>query len=90
MNKTELITKAAAKSGLNKVDTKKAIEAAIEAVKESLANGEKVQIPGIISLSVAGRPARTGRNPQTGDIITIAAKRVIKVKAGTELEAAIQ
>ncbi len=90
MNKTELVAKVAEVAGLSKVDSKKAIEAAIEAVKGALKNGEKVQIPGIITLSVATRSARTGKNPQTGDVIEIPAKNVIKIKAGSELEAVVQ
>ncbi len=88
MNKTELIAKAAESAGLSKVDAKKAIEAAIDAVKASLAAGEKVQIPGIITLSVAERPARTGK--AFGKTVEIAAKKVVKIKAGSELEAAVK
>ncbi len=90
MNKSELIAKVAQGAGLSKVDAKKAVEAAIEGVKESLANGEKVQIPGVITLSVSSRPERTGKNPRTGESITIPAKKVIKAKAGSELENAVK
>lgn len=89
MNKTELIAKVAEGAGLSKVDAKKAIEAAVESVKAALKAGEKVQIPGILTLSVATRPARTGKNPRTGEVIKIEAKKVVKAKAGSELEAAI-
>ncbi len=90
MNKTELVAKVAEGAGLSKVDAKKAIEAAIDAVKASLKKGDKVQIPGIITLSVAKRPARTGKNPRTGEVIKIAAKKVVKAKAGSELEAVVK
>lgn len=90
MNKTELIAKVAEVAGLSKVDSKKAIEAAVEAVKGALKAGDKVQIPGIITLSVGERCARTGKNPRTGEVIKIPAKKVIKLKAGSELEAAIK
>ncbi len=90
MNKTELVAKVAELAGLSKVDSKKAIEAAIEAVKAALKDGEKVQIPGVITLSVGERSARQGKNPRTGEIITIEAKKVIKIKAGSELEAVVK
>ena len=53
MNKTELVAKVAEGAGLSKVDAKKAIEAAVESVKAALKKGEKVQIPGVITLAVA-------------------------------------
>ncbi|MCD7722134.1 MAG: HU family DNA-binding protein [Prevotellaceae bacterium] len=90
MNKTEIIAKAAESAGLSKADTKKAIEAAVACVKEALANGEKVQIPGVITLTVASRPERTGKNPANGQTITIPAKKVVKAKAGSELTAAVK
>ncbi len=90
MNKTELVAKVAELAGLSKVDSKKAIEAAIEAVKAALKDGEKVQIPGVITLSVGERGARQGKNPRTGEAITIEAKKVIKIKAGSELEAVVK
>lgn len=90
MNKTELIAKVAETAGLSKTDAKKALDAAIEATKAALKAGEKVQIPGIVTLSVENRAARQGKNPATGAVITIPAKKVVKVKAGAELAAAIQ
>ena len=85
MNKTELIAKVAEGAGLSKVDAKKAIDAAIEAAKAALKKGDKVQIPGIITLSVEKRGARKGINPATKKAITIPAKKVVKFKAGSEL-----
>lgn len=90
MNKTELIAKVAEVAGLSKVDSKKAIEAAIEAVKASLKAGEKVQIPGIITMDVTERGERTGKNPRTGETFAIPAKKVIKIKAGSELNAVVK
>ncbi len=85
MNKTELIAKVAEIAGLSKVDAKKAVDAAVEAVKDALKAGEKVQVPGILTLSVEKREARKGINPATKQAITIPAKKVVKVKAGKEL-----
>jgi DNA-binding protein HU-beta len=89
MNKTELIAKIAEGAGLTKVDAKKALDAAIDATIAALKAGDKVQIPGIITLSVEKREARKGINPRTKETITIAAKKIVKVKAGSELAAAV-
>ena len=90
MNKTELIAKIAEGAGLSKVDAKKALDAAIEATIAALKAGEKVQIPGIITLAVEKRDARKGINPATKQVITIPAKKVVKVKAGKELADAVK
>lgn len=87
MNKTQLIDAIAEKSGLTKVDSKKALDAFVAAVGEALQKDEKVALVGFGSFSVMERGARTGRNPQTGKTIEIAAKKVIKFKPGAELEA---
>lgn len=89
MNKTELIAKIAEGAGLSKIDAKKALDAAVEATIAALKEGEKVQLPGIITLAVEKREARKGINPATKQTITIPAKKVIKVKAGSELAAAV-
>ncbi len=90
MNKTELIAKIAEGAGLSKVDAKKALDAAIEAAVAALKKGDKVQIPGIITLAVEKRAARKGINPATKQVITIPAKKVVKVKAGKELADAVK
>ncbi len=89
MNKTELIDKIAAGSGLTKVDSKKALEATIAALKEALAAGDKVALVGFGTFSVAERPAREGINPATKEKIQIAAKKQVKFKAGAELNDAL-
>ena len=89
MNKTELIDKIAAGSGLTKADSKKALEATVAAIKEALVAGDKVQLVGFGTFSVNERPARTGINPSTKAKIQIAAKKVAKFKAGAELSEAI-
>lgn len=90
MNKTELIAKIAEGAGLSKVDAKKALDAAVEATIAALKAGEKVQIPGIITLAVEERGERKGINPVTKAVITIPAKKVVKVKAGSELADAVK
>ena len=89
MNKTELIEKIAAGSGLSKADAKKALDATVAAVKDALVAGDKIAVVGFGTFSVAERPAREGINPATKEKITIAAKKVAKFKAGAELADAL-
>ena len=87
MNKKELIDKIAAAASISKADAKKALEAATDAMKEALVAGDKVQLIGFGTFSVSERPE--GINPATKEPITIAAKKVVKFKAGAELADAI-
>ena len=89
MNKTELVEKIAAGADLSKVDSRKALEAAIAAIKDALVAGDKVALVGFGTFSVSERPAREGINPATKEKISIAAKKVAKFKAGAELADAI-
>lgn len=89
MNKTELVSSIAAKAGLSKADSKKALDATIEAIAEALKAGDKVALVGFGTFSVAERPERQGINPATKAPITIAAKKVAKFKAGADLDNAI-
>ena len=90
MNKTELIEKIAVGAELSKAEAKKALEATIEAIKNALVDGDKIQLIGFGTFSVSERPAREGINPATKEKITIAAKKVAKFKAGAELADAIK
>ena len=90
MNKTELIEKMAAGAGISKVDAKKALDAAVAAVKDALIAGDKVALIGFGALGVSERPAREGINPATKEKITMAAKKVVKFKAGAELNDALK
>ena len=89
MNKTELIDKIAAGAGLTKADSKKALDAAIAAVKDALVAGDKVALVGFGTFAVNEKPAREGINPATKQKIQIAAKKVAKFKAGAELADAV-
>lgn len=89
MNKTELIDKIAATAGLSKADSKKALEATLVAIKDALAANDKVSLVGFGTFSVNERPAREGINPATKEKIQIEAKKVVKFKAGAELNAAL-
>jgi len=90
MNKTQLIDAVAVESGLTKVDAKKAVDAFIKTTGEQLKQGEKIALVGFGTFSVLERPARTGRNPQTGAKLEIAEKKIIKFKAGSELNDEVQ
>ena len=90
MNKTELIEKIAVGAELSKADAKKALEATIEAIKNALVDGDKIQLIGFGTFSVSERPAREGINPATKEKISIAAKKVAKFKAGAELADALK
>ena len=89
MNKTELVSSIAAKAGLSKADSKKALDATIEAIAEALKAGDKLSLVGFGTFAVAERPARQGINPATKAPISIPAKKVAKFKAGSDLESAI-
>ena len=89
MNKTELIEKIAAGAEITKADAKKALEAAVAAIKDALVEGDKVQLVGFGTFSISEKPAREGVNPSTKEKIQIDAKKVAKFKAGAELADAI-
>jgi len=89
MNKTELIDAIARDAEISKVDARRALDSVIESITSTLKGGGKVALVGFGSFSVSKREARDGRNPQTGATIKIAAKNVVKFKAGSELENAV-
>lgn len=85
MNKSELIDGMAEHAGITKAAAKKALESFLGDVEKTLKDGGRVSLVGFGSWSVSRRNAREGRNPQTGKTIKIAAKNVVKFKAGSEL-----
>ena len=90
MNKAELVDAIAAEAKITKADAQRALEGFINATTKALKKGERVALVGFGSYSVAKRAARTGRNPQTGKEIKLAAKKVVKFKAGAELTSKIK
>ncbi|MDF2013907.1 HU family DNA-binding protein [Priestia megaterium] len=90
MKKAELIDTVATKSELTKQDTKKAVDALFETISNTLANEEKIQLIGFGTFEVRERAARTGRNPQTGEEMTIPASKVPAFKPGKELKEALK
>ncbi len=89
MNKVELSAAIAEQTGLCKKDSEAAVKAFIDVVTEELKKGEKVQLVGFGTFEVAERAAREGRNPQTGETMTIAASKAPKFKAGKALKDSI-
>ena len=85
MNKSELANAIAEGAGLTKADAKKALDVTLDAIAKALKAGDKVALLGFGTFAVSERPARQGINPATKQKIEIAAKNVIKFKAGAEL-----
>jgi DNA-binding protein HU-beta len=84
MNKSELVKAAAAKAGVSAALAAKVIDAALETSVEALKNGENVQVVGYATLSVVEKPARQAKNPRTGEIINVPAKKAVKAKLGAK------
>ena len=89
MNKTELVAAVAEAAGLSKKDTENVLKAFVNVVTEELKKGEKVQLVGFGTFEVGERAAREGRNPQTGETMSIAASKAPKFKAGKALKDAV-
>ena len=86
MNKTELVAAIAEQTELSKKDAEKALKAFTDIVADELKKGEKVQLVGFGTFEVSERAAREGRNPQSGEPMTIAASKAPKFKAGKALK----
>ena len=86
MNKAELIDLVAERAGLSKKDATSAVESALDGIKNAVAKGDKVSLSGFGIFEKSDRAARTGRNPQTGDPVNIAATSVPKFRAGAEFK----
>lgn len=86
MNKGDLIKAISDQSGISKASATDALNAVIGGISGALASGDKVTLVGFGTFSVSQRAARTGRNPATGKVIKIAAKKQVKFKAGKELD----
>mgnify|MGYP000022221540 CR=1 FL=1 len=89
MNKQDLIGAVADGSGLSKTDAAKAVEGVFDAITGALKKGDEVRLVGFGTFSVSKRKASTGRNPRTGETMTIAASNQPKFKAGKALKDAV-
>ena len=90
MNKAELVDAIASEAKITKADAQRALDGLVESTTKALKKGERVALVGFGSFSISKRAARTGRNPQTGKAIKIAAKKVVKFKAGAELASKVK
>ncbi|MCQ2329091.1 MAG: HU family DNA-binding protein [Paludibacteraceae bacterium] len=86
MNKKDLVESVAAKAKMTKVDSKVAIDAVLDSIKEALLNGESVSLIGFGNFQIIERSERKGINPATKKQIVIPAKKVVKFKAGADLK----
>ena len=89
MKKVELVEAVAEETGLTKADATRAIDATFKAITNALANGDKVPLVGFGTFAVSERAAREGRNPRTGETVTIAARNAVTFKAGSALKDAV-
>ncbi|MBR1877560.1 MAG: HU family DNA-binding protein [Paludibacteraceae bacterium] len=85
MNKQGLIEAVAAKAQVSKAEAAKVLDAALEAAVEAVKKGESVQLVGYLTLAPAQRPARKAKNPRTGEVVNVPAKKVVKAKVGAKL-----
>jgi DNA-binding protein HU-beta len=89
VNKAELVDKIADAASLSKKDAEAALNEVIESIKDAVARGEKVVLPGFGSFSRTERKERTGRNPRTGEPLNIAASKGVKFTAGAGFKSAV-
>ncbi|GLI36202.1 HU family DNA-binding protein [Desulforhabdus amnigena] len=85
MTKAELVSKVAGDGGITKAQAEKAVDAMVAAIADALSGGDKVTLVGFGTFSVGERSAREGRNPRTGEKISIPASKVVKFKPGKSL-----
>lgn len=90
MNKSELVDAVSAASGVSKSDVDATISSMFDVIAGAVKKNEKVQITGWLSVEQVQRAARTGRNPQTGETLKIAASKAVKVTAGAKLKGAVK
>src|SRR4051794_18406523 len=88
LNRTDLVAAVAAESGQSQAAVNGVLDALFSTLAKSVAEGTKVTIPGWLAVEQTSRAARTGRNPQTGEPIEIAASKGVKISAGSKLKAA--
>ena len=90
MTKAELIDKIASGTGLSKTDASRALDSTLNSVKMALKKGQKVTLVGFGTFSITKRKSRKGRNPRTGEVITIPAAKIPKFSAGKSLKDAVK
>lgn len=89
MTKSELIKAIAKKASLTEAQTNEAVKALTDVITDALAKGDKIQLPGLLTAETVKRPARNGRNPRTGESMTIPAHKAVKLSASSTLKKAV-
>lgn len=89
MKKVELVEAVASKANLTKADALRALDATVEVLTDALVKGDRIPLVGFGTFAVSRREARTGRNPQTGEEVKIAARNAVTFKAGSALKEAV-
>lgn len=89
MNKAQLVSALATKSGLSKKDSEKALQAFVTVITDTLAKNDKIQLVGFGTFAIKERPARVARNPRTGEAIKVKASKAANFKAGKALKDAV-
>ena len=89
MSKQQLVDMIAEKAGLTKADAARALDATMDSIKDALKNGEKVSLVGFGTFGLSQRDEREGRNPRTGEVVKIAARKAVTFKAGSKLKDAV-
>lgn len=89
MTKSELVKAIAKQAGITDAQANDAIKALTDVVTSALVDGEKVQLPGLLTAELVERPARNGRNPRTGESMTIPAHKAVKISASSTLKKAV-
>jgi len=89
MNKRELTDRVAEAAGLSKTDAGTALDAVLDTIADALVSGDSVTLPGFGTFEVRSRAARSGRNPQTGETMEIAASKAPAFKAGAALKRSV-
>ncbi|MCI1747547.1 MAG: HU family DNA-binding protein [Acidipropionibacterium sp.] len=89
MTKSELVKAIAKQAGITDAQANDALKALTDVVTSALVDGEKVQLPGLLTAELVERPARNGRNPRTGESMTIPAHKAVKISASSTLKKAV-
>lgn len=90
MNRSQLIDALADRAGVTKADAGSVLDAFSEVLQEAVKSGDKVQLPGLLTVDTVHRAAREGRNPQTGESLQIAARMAVRVTPGSQLKKAAE
>lgn len=90
MNKTELVAEVAKKSGESQAAVSRVVDALFDVIGATIKKGDKVTIPGYLTVAKGHRAARMGQNPKTGEKMQIAASNTVKISAGSKLKAVVK